>query len=279
MAIQKNVIAAQNNGLPVYFDLYTPKTGAQWPVIVFLHGTRGFKEWGAWPSMGQWFAGKGFAFLAINFSHNGTSIENPDQFCKLEAYENNTISLELADVKSVLDWIFSEGRNIGLNVDDITLIGHSRGGSEAIILGVLDERPTRIVALAPPSDILKSYKNHDRTSWQKTGYISQFNERTQQEMRVGYQFVEDIENNEPDYNPVQAAALLGKPLLLIHGENDESVPVSDSVLIYDNCLHALFIRIPNTGHTFGTKHPMNLSLALPQPFVEMMDNVLEFIQS
>jgi len=38
---------------------------------VYVHGFKGFKDWGFVPYIGETFASKGFAFLTFNFSHNG----------------------------------------------------------------------------------------------------------------------------------------------------------------------------------------------------------------
>ena len=49
-----------------------------------------------------------------------------------------------------------------------------------------------------------------------------------------------------------------------------------NLIIYNECLHALFVPIANTGHTFGVTHPWEES-KLPAPFLEVVENIQEFI--
>jgi pimeloyl-ACP methyl ester carboxylesterase len=50
---------------------------------------------------------------------------------------------------------------------------------------------------------------------------------------------------------------LNKPLLVIHGEQDLAVPLSEAEKLYSwaNTDCTKLIVIPNTGHTFDIKHP------------------------
>ena len=56
------------------------------PLIIFCHGYKGFKDWGAWNLMAEAFAKIGFCFIKFNFSHNGGTIEQPIDFPDLEAF-------------------------------------------------------------------------------------------------------------------------------------------------------------------------------------------------
>ena len=40
------------------------------PIIIFCHGYKGFKDWGAWNLMANAFVEAGFCFIKFNFSHN-----------------------------------------------------------------------------------------------------------------------------------------------------------------------------------------------------------------
>lgn len=86
-----------------------------------------------------------FFFVKFNFSHNGTTVEDPHHFADLEAFGNNNYSKELSDLGFVIDY-FSKYDN----VDDhkIILIGHSRGGAISIIKTYEDERINGLITLA-----------------------------------------------------------------------------------------------------------------------------------
>jgi alpha/beta superfamily hydrolase len=45
-------------------------------LIIFCHGFKGFKDWGCWQLVADYFVDNGFAFLKFNFSHNGMGLED-----------------------------------------------------------------------------------------------------------------------------------------------------------------------------------------------------------
>ena len=58
-------------------------------LVVFCHGFKGFKDWGPFNTMAKSFANENFFFLKFNFSHNGTSVDDPCNFIDLESFGNN----------------------------------------------------------------------------------------------------------------------------------------------------------------------------------------------
>ena len=85
----------------VYFDNDKPK-----PLVIFCHGYKGFKDWGAWDLMADEFAKKDIFFLKFNFSHNGIISENLTEFLDIEAFGDNNYTKELDDLQSIIDWLF-----------------------------------------------------------------------------------------------------------------------------------------------------------------------------
>ena len=51
--------------------LYGADSFGDHPCLIYLHGFKGFKDWGFVPHAGHFFARNGFSFLTFNFSHNG----------------------------------------------------------------------------------------------------------------------------------------------------------------------------------------------------------------
>ena len=70
--------------------------------MLFLHGYKGYMDWGAWALVGDHFASQGWRFLRINFSHNGTTPSRPTEFTDLDAFAANTYSRELDEATDVL---------------------------------------------------------------------------------------------------------------------------------------------------------------------------------
>ena len=89
-------------------DAIFPNSDKKLPLIIFVHGYKGYKDWGAWELMAEKFANAGFYFVKFNFSHNGTTIENPNDFADLEAFGENNYSKELDDLEIIINHFKSQ---------------------------------------------------------------------------------------------------------------------------------------------------------------------------
>ncbi|TNF49192.1 MAG: alpha/beta hydrolase, partial [Bacteroidetes bacterium] len=49
-------------------------------LVVFAHGFMGFKDWGCWDLVQDYFVENGLSFLKYNVSHNGVTLEQPTDF-------------------------------------------------------------------------------------------------------------------------------------------------------------------------------------------------------
>ena len=105
MIIRKNRVLTSENNKPILYDVYYNKTEKPQPLVIFCHGYKGFKDWGAWHLVAEAFVDAGFCFVKFNFSHNGGTVENPIDFPDLEAFAANNFSLELEDLDRVLNYI------------------------------------------------------------------------------------------------------------------------------------------------------------------------------
>ena len=128
--IKKNIILENPETKPFLADTFVPDNKEKLPLVIFCHGYKGYKDWGAWNLMAEKFAENGFFFVKFNFSHNGTTLEKPSDFADLESFGENNYSKELSDLEFVLHYFSQDGR---VDAENISLIGHSRGGGIAII--------------------------------------------------------------------------------------------------------------------------------------------------
>jgi hypothetical protein len=95
LEILKNIVLEKESFKPILVDFFYKKTSKKMPIVIFCHGYKGFKDWGAWNLVGKEFANKNFFFIKFNFSHNGGTMKNPIDFPDLEAFGNNNFSHEL----------------------------------------------------------------------------------------------------------------------------------------------------------------------------------------
>ena len=194
MILKKNYIINGRHNKPIVIDATAPALELDLPVIIFCHGYKGFKDWGAWNLMAEAFANAGFFFLKFNFSHNGGTVRQPIDFPDLEAFAENNYSKELDDLETVIDWLFETNLESRVDLNNITLMGHSRGGGIVVIKAEEDPRIKQVISLASVSDYAKRMTaNSDLEQWKKSGVKYVLNGRTKQQMPHNYQFYEDFE--------------------------------------------------------------------------------------
>ncbi|HEX7356721.1 MAG TPA: alpha/beta hydrolase, partial [Ignavibacteriaceae bacterium] len=96
----------------------------------------------------------------------------------------------------------------------------------------------------------------------KQGFIEVLNSRTNQLMRMNVSLLEDIEANKLGSLSIEnAVKKLNSPLLIIHGEQDLTVPIEEGEQLFNwsNKILTQFEKIPASGHTFDIVHPFESS--------------------
>ena len=239
------------------------------PTVIICHGFKGFKDWGFFPHLSSSLASAGYAAVTFNFSRNGigTDLEN---FTELERFANNTYSHELNDLKCVVDAVCNQQISKGIiDCEKIGLMGHSRGGGIAILYASTDDRIQTVVTWSAISKVNR-YDEQTIKEWKSKGYIEIENKRTKQVMKLNVSLLKDIENNKKKLDILNAASNLEIPAMIIHGNNDESVPVEEAKIIFEKMKQ--FGRdlaiIEGGTHTFGISHPM---VANTEQYEEVLD--------
>ncbi|WP_248724463.1 S9 family peptidase [Seonamhaeicola sp. ML3] len=279
MSTQKDIFTIEGkHGKPILIDVTTSKISTNTPIIIFCHGYKGFKDWGAWNLMADALALAGFCFIKFNFSHNGGTLEQPIDFPDLEAFGQNNYTKELADLKAVMDWCFENEtiKTLG-NINNLTLIGHSRGGGIVSITASEDPRVKQVISLAGVSDFLKrSVITSETETWKNTGVKYVTNGRTKQQMPHYYQFYLDTIKNRDRLSIQNAVSNLNIPHLIVHGDVDTSVFIKEAENLHRWNPKSKLLIINNADHVFQACHPWHKE-TLPLPLKETVNQVIDFI--
>ncbi len=252
-----NIEVKGKHNKPIVTDVFYKETNQPKKIIIFCHGYKGFKDWGAWNIMAENFANAGFFFIKFNFSHNGGTVDNPIDFPDLEAFGTNNYTKELDDLETVIDWISgnSDFKN-EINLEAIILIGHSRGGGIVLLKANEDNRIKKVITLAGVCDFEKRTATiGDLEQWKKDGVKYVLNGRTKQQMPHFYQFYEDFVKNKERFNVKKAAENLKIPQLIIHGDADTSVLIDEAENLHKWNPKSEYQIIENANHVFNTSHP------------------------
>jgi dipeptidyl aminopeptidase/acylaminoacyl peptidase len=251
-------------------DLRYCDEGKARPLLVVCHGFTAHKDWGPFPYFGRRFADLGFVSFVFNFSHNGIG-RNPKRFTELEKFSRNTIGKELEDLKAVLDGV--EGGGIGDGMVDRTrigLVGHSRGGSVALMSASRDPR-VRAVATWSAVSTFHRYTRHQKELWERDGFLPVTIRSMKTKLRYGIEVLRDLEVNGDRYDPVAAVGRLEVPLLIMHGEADVTVRPDEARTLFEAANKSrteLFI-VEHTGHMYGA----HAGSMLPNPTLEYLTEV------
>ncbi|WP_158846679.1 alpha/beta hydrolase family protein [Algibacter sp. L1A34] len=280
MIANDNFIIDGKHEKPILIDITFDSEKSNLPIIIFCHGYKGFKDWGAWNLMANAFAEAGFCFIKFNFSHNGGTMEQPIDFPDLEAFGNNNYTIELDDLESVINWTNENEtiKSIG-RLNAINLIGHSRGGGIVAIKAEEDPRIKTVISLAGVCDLGKRTATiGDLDDWKNTGVKYVLNGRTKQQMPHFYQFYEDFIKNEERLTIKRAVSNLKIPHLIIHGNNDTSVLIDEAEHLHKWNPKSELEIIKNANHVFNTKHPWE-SNVLPKELKNVVECAVSFIKN
>jgi uncharacterized protein len=260
-------------------DIRYVQTGEAKPAIIFLHGFKGFKDWGPFPAMLEKLAKSGFVTLAFNFSHNGIG-EDILNFTELDRFADNTFSRELEEVGDVVRAVAAcESIPISpveLDPNAIGLLGHSRGAAMAILAGSRLRMVGAVAALSPVSTF-ERYSERAKARWREQGTFDVLNQRTKQVMRLNVTLLDDLEAHIDELNILKAAAEYPKqqkPLMLVCGSEDLTTPLKETEAIAGAASGPMteLQIIPRTGHTFGAEHPF-------KGMTEPLNQVIEIAKS
>ncbi|MCF6294716.1 MAG: alpha/beta fold hydrolase [Flavobacteriaceae bacterium] len=281
MRVKSNIIIEGKHNKPILVDVFYVTDRSPKPIVIFCHGYKGFKDWGAWNIMARAFAEAGFCFIKFNFSYNGGTAEQPIDFPDLEAFGNNNYTKELDDLESVINWVCENPDiNKEADVNNITLFGHSRGGGIVSIKAEEDSRIKTIITLAGVSDFKVRFNENSNEfkTWKQKGVKFVENGRTKQQMPHYFQFYQDFIANENRLTIKRAVSNLKIPHLIIHGSDDTSVSVEEAKTLHKWNPNSKLKIIEGANHVFGTSHPWEKD-NLSEELQKAIDISIDFLQN
>lgn len=276
----KNIEIQGRHDKPVLVDVYYKKNEVPKNIVIFCHGYKGYKDWGAWNLVAESFAKQGVFFIKMNFSHNGGTKEQPIDFPDLEAFGQNNFIKELDDLDSVISWVYnSKIYENEINKQRITLIGHSRGGGIVLLKAASDKRISSVITWAGVSDFASRFPAGEQLElWRENGVAYITNARTNQQMPHYFQFYTNFKENESSLTIRTAVKELSIPCLIVHGSNDETVLLEEAKLLNSWNPKTQLSVIDKANHSFGSAQPWKSS-SLPEHLSLVLETSTNFIKS
>ena len=275
----KNIIIDGSAGKSILIDATFKANTQAKQVVVFCHGFKGFKDWGPFNKIATHFADNDIVFVKFNFSFNGTTTNDPINFSDLKGFGNNNFCKELDDLSLVLDWIENCDELKGeINSSKISLFGHSRGGSIVMLKTAEDIRVKKVISWASPSNFLERLPKKEKlVKWKELGVAYIYNGRTKQNMPMYFQFYENCIKFAKRLNIQNAVSKMGIPHLIVHGNDDPTVLLSEAVNIKSWNPNIDLHVIDGANHVLGGFHPYDLE-KFPKDLQEAIDVTIKFLK-
>ena len=271
--IEKHFEIEGVNGRKISIDYRFNESSEILKPIIYVHGFKGFKDWGSSNAVAKTFAENGFFYLKFNFSHNGVISKHPIDFVDLEAFGNNNYWIELLELGLVIDWL--EQANLNIDFSKLSVIGHSRGGGITLLRTAQDNRIQKAITWASVCDFEQRFPK-DVSDWKAKGVEHIYNARTEQMMPLKFQLYESYYEHETALDIPTQCGNIGQDLLVIHGTNDPAVELEEAKQIVDRVRNSKLEVIPNSGHTFGAVHPAQIG-ELPVDLEKVVNLCVEFL--
>ena len=268
-------------------------SGGRVPLVIVMHGFKGFKDWGPWAPLCDRFCDNGIAALRFNLSHNGVGLDGED-YSALDKFERNTIAAELFDLHEVIDRVRTEQiiPPDRIDLDRIFLLGHSRGGAGVLLSANEDGASAGrapgglagIITWAAISTYERGWAVEAIEIWERGESVPVLNSRTKQMMPLGPELYQDYQAHKSRYDIEVATRSLGRsgiPLLVVHGTEDQTVPCAEATEVcrwYEagGGSEVELVEIIGGDHTLGSRHPFD---GWPDALETAFDRSLKFIQA
>lgn len=256
-------------GLVIRGESYTSSENPS-HTIVICHGFKGFAHWGFFPELARGIAAAGIRAITFDFSGSGVG-EDRETFDDPEAFEKNTFTQELAD----LDAVIAEARRREWISGSYGILGHSRGGGVAILHAAANPDVKVLVTWAAISYVTR-WVPSDVITWRQRGFVDIVNARTGQVMKLGTNLLDDVEaHGSSTLDIAGAAKRIRVPWLILHGNEDETVPVAEARRLHELSGGTATLCLIAANHGFGAKHPFE---GVPESFRVALRETLAFLE-
>jgi pimeloyl-ACP methyl ester carboxylesterase len=249
MFIVKDFEIKGSGGLPIKGDITYANSYPDY-LVIFVHGYKGFKDWGTHQLTANYFANKSIYFLKFNFSHSGVSPDDLSDINDLELFSKNTPSKELFDLDQVITFAANKFPHL-----QIVLLGHSKGGALSVLQAAKDKRVIKLITWAAIGSFRNLWKQEDEENWKKTGFNYVLNGRTGEKTPLSVDLLNDVLENENQFNISEAAKNIAQPWLIVQGTEDPAVKIEVAQNFNKQQPKSKLMIVEGANHVFGAFHP------------------------
>jgi len=250
---------ALESGATLAGAIHYPSDPGKRPAVLICHGFKGFMDWGFFPYLARLLADRGLVAVRFNFSGCGMR-PGDERVTDPEAFSRATHSQDLDELEMMIDALGVTIAPHRIDRGNIGLFGHSRGGGTAILAAGRSQTRVHLRSLVTWSAVstFDRLSSEQKELWRSTGGFLIANSRTGQEIRLQTVVIDDLEHNMQRLDILAAAERGDVPWLIVHGKNDETVPVSEASALAAAAGETANLQlIDGASHTYGASHPFD----------------------
>lgn len=234
----------QSNGHRLLGTLFMARGDAPKPTALILHGIPGIEK-----NYGLAYALRDHGWNALIFHYRGC----------WGSHGNFNVPTIPDDVRAAMDEL-TNGKYPVVDTRKIVLIGHSLGGWAAVLTAAVDPRPRAVAvigSITDPNKIPLHDPNYAR-------FFTPFLTGTTSD-----ELADQWASLDESFSPIkQVGKLSPRPLLILHSETDEMVPVEHARLLYAYAEEPKQIVLhPEANHAFIWHRPW-----LKEQLMNWLDN-------
>ncbi|MBX2851295.1 MAG: lysophospholipase [Phycisphaeraceae bacterium] len=259
----------------IYGDTHWPANEPA-GVLICCHGFKGYKDYGFFPTLCDQAAARGLIAVRFNFSHSGMT-NRIETFERPGLFEQDRWGRQVEDLQTVFQLA-------DLPADlPCAVFGHSRGGVTSTLFSGRTE-PENLAGLitAAAPDYACKMDDLVRDQLRAEGRLLSPSGRTGQDLYVGLGWLEEIERDPAWFDPTLAAANVTCPMLVLHGDADDTVPHTCAKRLHEAAApHSELAIIPGANHVFNCPNPLPANTpadGLPAVTSELIERSLDFAE-
>ena len=246
--VRKDIVYKKTKEEELKLDILYPevKLRKNYPVVIYIHGggfIRGDKDeiYSLDPLVKEWHK-NGWAVISLNYRLLYGDTMFPDNY---------------NDIKDAIKWIVQNSDKYNFSTEKISIVGHSAGGTLALLSGLNNENINSIVTLSAPTKLYGKDTFELRKKIMNVLNKNEFNEKL-------------LKNA----SPINYLSPNSPPIMLVHGTVDNFVPFSQAEIFYEKAkelgLKTRFVKIDGGGHVLEFSY-------LPR-MPELKKEITKFIQ-
>jgi dipeptidyl aminopeptidase/acylaminoacyl peptidase len=214
----KDLSVLQVDGISIQGQLFLPDLTSKYPLVCLCHGAPSGDttqpDDGGYPALAERLCQENLAVYFFNFRGTGDSGGNMDAIGWTR------------DLKAVLDYL--NGLD-NIDKSHLFLVGFSAGAAVSVYVASQDNRISGVAACACPAEITPVRSNNNWQAYldhlREIGVIRDENfPPSVDEWIKGFQQIHPVNH---------IAGIAPRPVLIVHGRRDETVPVSHAERLYE----------------------------------------------